>query len=210
MILGVDHIVYVVPDLEEGMNLIEEKFGIRPVYGGQHKNQGTHNALLNLHRGAYLEILAVDKSNTSVKPPRWMGVDLIQEPMVTRWAVRSDNIKADIQLFNKLGFPTGKLIAGSRKKSDGTTLSWEMTSPSFEPKVDLVPFIVDWKDSVHPTASLPEACVLADFSASHPQALMMKSIFKQLNIPIFPSFIKQSEAQTISISLNSPEGVIEL
>ena len=56
----IDHIVYCVPDLENGIDYIEELLGIRPVFGGRHLSNGTKNALLNLGDNCYLEILAVD------------------------------------------------------------------------------------------------------------------------------------------------------
>lgn len=210
MIIGLDHIVYAVPNLEKGMDMIERNFGVRPVYGGQHKNQGTHNALLNLHNGSYLELIAIDKQNTIVKPPRWMGVDLITEPTITRWAVRSDNIKEDIDLFKRLQIPVGKILAGSRKKLDGSTLSWEMSAPSSQAKVDPLPFIVDWKDSVHPSQSLPQVCLLVYFAISHPESASMKTLFSELGVKSFPSFIEQSTTISMTISLNSPEGVVSL
>ena len=54
--LKLDHIVYAVPDLDEGIRNIHEKLGVMPVYGGRHLLEGTHNALLmvatlkSLHR----------------------------------------------------------------------------------------------------------------------------------------------------------------
>ena len=87
----IDHIVYAVPDLSAACDELEELLGVRPIFGGYHDSQGTKNALLNLGNQCYLELLAVDEANTKIEAPRWMGVDLIQHPRITRWAIKSDN-----------------------------------------------------------------------------------------------------------------------
>ena len=69
----IDHIVYAVFDLDKSMDDFEELLGVRPIFGGYHKTFGTKNALINLDKGVYLELLAADNSNMDVQKPRWMG-----------------------------------------------------------------------------------------------------------------------------------------
>lgn len=72
----IDHLVYAVPNLEKGIAEFENKFGIQATIGGKHLTKGTHNALINLGKYSYLEIIAVDPENWAIQQPRWMGVDL--------------------------------------------------------------------------------------------------------------------------------------
>ena len=44
----IDHIVLAVPDLQSAMQQFQETYGIQTHYGGQHKDFGTHNALVNI------------------------------------------------------------------------------------------------------------------------------------------------------------------
>ena len=50
----VDHILLGIDDLDRGMEQFEKLTGVRPVYGGKHP-RGTHNALVSLGNGTYLE-----------------------------------------------------------------------------------------------------------------------------------------------------------
>ena len=56
----IDHLVYACANLERGMDEIEAQLGTRPVRGGRHPKFGTHNALLGLGDGVYLEIASRD------------------------------------------------------------------------------------------------------------------------------------------------------
>ncbi len=60
MIENVDHLIFLAPDLDRGMDHVENLLGIRPVRGGRHPAFGTHNALLSLGPSTYLEVMASD------------------------------------------------------------------------------------------------------------------------------------------------------
>ena len=56
MILGVDHILIVVEDLGIATE-IYQKMGFQVLPGGEHPKMGTHNALVPLADGTYLELI---------------------------------------------------------------------------------------------------------------------------------------------------------
>ena len=139
----IDHIVLAVPDLQSTMQQFQDTYGIQTHYGGQHKDFGTHNALVNLGDDAYLEILAPDPNNTTFAGKRWMGADLSQQSIVARWALKSSNLETDKLSLSNFDKKYGDIIEGSRQKSDGSMLRWKMIKPLPNPLVDIVPFMVD-------------------------------------------------------------------
>jgi hypothetical protein len=204
----IDHIVYSVLDLEQTMNDIESQLGIRPVFGGYHKTQGTKNALLDLDNGCYLEILSIDHDNKNIESPRWMGIDLISEPRITRWALKSDDIESDSQILKLYEHKMGSVYQGSRKTTTGETLAWKMILPLSSPDIELIPFMVDWSESAfHPTEKLQKGCFLKGirFSCSAPDN--PNQVFNELSIS---NTITINDTTEIAVTIEGPNGFITL
>lgn len=204
----IDHIVYSVPNLEASLKVFEKNLGIIPTIGGKHLSKGTHNALINLGNECYLEILAIDESNTAVSAPRWMGIDYLQGSKITRWSLKSTQIEKDSELLQRYNPDMGNIIEGNRALPSGETLSWKMTEPLSSPEVDLLPFMLDWsKSKVHPTEQLSQQCLLLDLEFYHPNSLMEQECFDE----IFDNLeIKSGAEVQISATLSGPKGLMKI
>lgn len=204
----IDHIVYSVPDLEIACNDLEKLLGVRPVFGGYHRTQGTKNALLNLGNQCYLELLAIDEANIEIKPPRWMGIDLITRPQITRWAIKSSTLQQDRLHLKRHNSKLGEIDGGQRKMQDGNVLKWRMILPIAEPVVDIVPFMVDWQGSSHhPTDKLLKGCRLVEVKVFHPQPSIVQAVFENLGVDLK---VKKGEEVRISILVEGLKGVVEI
>jgi hypothetical protein len=51
----------------------------------------------------------------------------------------------------------------SRRRPDGVLLEWQLTPPM----AGVLPFLIDWGSTPHPTESLPAGLGLVSFSAFH-------------------------------------------
>ncbi len=204
----IDHIVYCVPDLEEAIDTIADKLGVRPSIGGRHLHQGTRNALLNLGDQCYLELLATDHENETVKARRWMGIDLIDAPSITRWSLKSSDIAADSRLLTTYDPTMGTIHTGQRMTTKGDILIWQMTLPLPEPAVELAPFFTDWSASaMHPTDSLAGMCTLDRIAFYHPNPHKMMTLFASLDIDLV---IERAAQAAIHVYIRSPKGIIKL
>jgi len=204
----IDHLVYCVPNLGQGIIDIENKLGVKAIIGGAHLTQGTKNALINLGEDCYLEILAIDKSNIDIKPPRWMGIDLIQSAKITRWALKTQDIIKDSKNLKKHNPDMGHVTGGSRKMTNGKTLTWEIAMPLAAPEVDIVPFITDWsKSEAHPTDTLNQKCNLLELRLNHPNPKELQNLFDQMQITLK---INKSDTPSIQTLIQCPNCIAQL
>ena len=68
MKLAIDHIVIAAADLDSGSEYVAGILGIAPQGGGAHPRMGTHNRVLGMADGVYLEVIAIDPD--APPPPR--------------------------------------------------------------------------------------------------------------------------------------------
>jgi hypothetical protein len=206
--MKIDHLVYAVPNFEKACAAIEKLTGAQPVSGGYHKTQGTKNALLNLDDGCYFEILAIDAENENIAPPRWMGIDFIHKPTLTRWAVKSENMEKESITLEKYNSGLGEIMEGQRKTESGELLKWKMTKPLAEPEVEVVPFLLNWeKSDHHPSDKLPPSCKLLELNIGHPQPEKIQPVFQKLNLNLV---IKKTHTPQIIATIKSPNGIIKI
>ncbi len=204
----IDHIVYAVFDLEAAIEKLASQLGVAPVFGGYHSSRGTKNALLNLSKGCYLEVLAIDHGNTTVAPPRWMGIDLLEREQVCRWCLKSDDLFNDQAILRAYHDEMGAIWTGERQKATGGLLQWEMILPLAGPAVELVPFMTDWARSTqHPTDSLPQACELVALQLFHPQPGEIQRVLDQLGAE---ERVAYGAVPTIEVTIDSPMGRITI
>lgn len=204
----IDHIVYKTKDLDASCDYFERLLGIRPVFGGYHKDRGTKNALLYLGPKSYLELIAVDHENEGAKPPRWMGVDFPGEDRIVRWAKKTSKLGHDAQLLARHQPEMGKLHQGSRAMASGGTLTWQMSLPLAEPEVEPLPFLIDWTGSKHhPADKLEPVCQLVEFVVSDPQPEKLLPLWKGLEVGVR---LQEGEEKGFSLEVNSPKGLVSI
>ncbi|WP_189865247.1 VOC family protein [Streptomyces poonensis] len=168
-----DHLVFATPDLARTVEEVAELTGVRPVEGGSHPGLGTRNYLLGTGNGGYLEIVGPDEGQPAPDGPRWFGIDALTGPRLVHWAVRVPDIDARVAGARERGYDPGEPVAMARATPEGGTISWRLTMPlphGHDRGGDgLVPFLLDWGTTVHPSErGLPVLPLLA-FTARHPE-----------------------------------------
>ena len=99
---GLDHIILGIDDLNRGVAWVEQRTGVRAIFGGVHPGRGTRNALLALGPRCYLEIMAPDPQQPS---PTWFTQVLtLPEPRLIAWAVHTADLAALAQAAAAAGF----------------------------------------------------------------------------------------------------------
>ena len=201
--LYLDHMLYAVPVLEEGIETFADLTGVRPDYGGKHTNLGTHNALVSLGERIYFEIIAPDPEQDYSPDDVAFNIGNIQSPKIITWAARAANIEA---LETEMAM--SEIKEGFRIKEDGAVLKWKTARLSgINDSTGLIPFIIEWQGDYHPADTSPKGCDLLEFSACHPSRHEFEKITSKL---AFPFAIGEGPSFQLTAKIGTPKGVIEI
>lgn len=204
----IDHIILAGPDLTELEEYAEARLGIRPRPGGAHQGVGTRNSLLGLGGRQYLELVAPDPDQPEPAHPRPFRVDELTEPTLTGWALRASDLPERVAHARERGVAVGDPFPMSRTRPDGTTLSWELTPLSTD--LDgMVPFLIDWGSTPHPSEGLP-AVKLVTVRLRHPDAPRLSSALEALEAPRGPIQLRAAEPVRMSLVIATEDGSVTL
>ena len=124
--LGLDHIVIAVDDLDAAIaDFTDLGFTVLP--GGRHANGATHNALIVLADGTYLELMALTGDEPQAGTTDYSFLLQDGEGFVG-YCMTSDDLDADAMQMGARGVEVGTLTAGGRKLKDGTEIKWQTVS----------------------------------------------------------------------------------
>jgi hypothetical protein len=202
-----DHLVYVVPDLDAGVADLEQRLGVRASPGGQHPGRGTRNALIALGPDTYLEILAPDPTQPRPAAGRWFGVDEQAPARLAGWAAKGSGLEKVVAAAAARGVPLGPAVAGSRQRPDGVTLKWTLTDPGVAPGVTLLPFFIDWAESPHPAATAARGPVLVSLRAEHPRPDLAREPLAALGLDLA---VDAGPRPALVAVLRTVSGLVEL
>src|SRR5208283_5026720 len=205
MLTRLDHLILGTHDLDRGVDWVEQRTGVRALFGGVHPGRGTQNALLALGPSCYLEIIAPDPQQSS---PAWFTqIIALPEPRLITWAVHTSDLTMHAQTAVAAGLPIDGPHDGARSRPDGKILSWRLFH-LWDDRGGLLPFFIEWsRESVHPAADAPSGCQLERFHLQSPDAPELARILQTLavEVPVEPG-----EKPLICVRLASPKGEVEL
>lgn len=174
--MKLDHLAISGETLADAQAYAEEALGVSLQAGGEHAVFHTHNALLGLADGLYLEAIAINPTAPAPDRPRWFDLDRFQgAARLTNWICRSDDLDADLRRFpGDLGAPV-QLQRGD--------LRWRMAVPAsgILPFDNCAPAAIEWQTVDHPADQLtPSGLRLRRLTLRHPQALDLEAACAQI------------------------------
>lgn len=122
--LHLDHAVIAVTDLDLAIRDYRD-LGFTVVRGGIHANRATQNALVIFLDGTYLELLAAT-GEAGLPGLIDFSVLLKDGEGLVGYALRADDLEAEVARLQSEGFPVSELIPGERRRHDGTVIQWRL------------------------------------------------------------------------------------
>ncbi len=164
--MELDHIAVAGETLAAATAHVEAVLGIAPQQGGEHAVFHTHNTLLGLEDGLYLEAIAINPAAPAPDRPRWFDLDRFAgQPRLTNWICRCEDLDATLAAL-----PDGFGAPVSLQRGD---LRWRMAVPEngVLPFDNCAPALIEWEGDAHPATRLnPSGARLEALRVSHPEA----------------------------------------
>lgn len=171
-----DHIAVSGETLSDATSRVEVALGVTLQKGGEHAVYGTHNMLLGLEDGLYLEAIAVNPGAQPQQRPRWFDLDRFTGPArLTNWICRCGDLDTVLAALPE-GF--GKPVALSRGD-----LRWRMAVPAdgVLPFDGFAPALIEWEGDAHPSTRLENSgWRQTALIVTHPQAAAMQALLDPL------------------------------
>jgi hypothetical protein len=197
----IDHIMLGIDDLDRGVQAFEQATGVKPVYGGKHP-RGTHNALVSLGDGTYLEIIAVQKG--VVPPDDYTGLAQLQTLTPIGWAVSS---KDSAELHSRLkaaGMAVTDPTPGSRTTPAGKMLSWQTFG--LKDNFEEAPFFIVWSaQTAHPSTTSPTGCKLQQWHIAGPHQKKLEELRRALDLRVD---VADAKTPAMRLALVCPKGPV--
>ncbi|MCL4393842.1 MAG: VOC family protein [Chloroflexi bacterium] len=124
-ILGFDHFVIVVNDLDAAMDSFR-RLGFEVNPGGEHPAFGSHNAIISLADGSYLELVAFkDAALAATSFWRDAARMLRVGEGFAGYVFGSNELASDVAELAKQSVRIGSPTTGSRTRPDGQRVEWQ-------------------------------------------------------------------------------------
>ena len=136
MLLGIDHIVVAVKDLDAA-TADYQRLGFTVVPGGRHP-VGTYNGLIPFADGSYIELISFYRENPD---HRWWAALKRAEGLVD-FCMRTDDPRGDTEKFRAAGVDMNDPVPWARTRPDGYELKWRL-SLALGSERGVVPFLIE-------------------------------------------------------------------
>lgn len=223
MTIALDHLVIAAPTLAAGAQHVADALGVTPQPGGAHPGMGTHNGLLGLFGGAYIEVIAIDPEAPPPARPRWFGLDteavqarLRYGPFLLHWAARVER-PTDLSLWQAqypgrippvIPMTRGDLRWRITVPEDGSLPSWPAEDGDGAPiqGAGILPTLIQWDVPTHPSSRLPnQGLALRALRGRHPQAARLAEAMQWLGGG--PIALEASTVAELTAEIETPDGV---
>jgi hypothetical protein len=224
--LRLDHLVISARTLDEGTQYVADTLGVAPAGGGAHPLMRTHNRLLNLWGGVYLEVIAVDPHAAAIPDaaaennaprPRLFALDdpatyarLESGPYLSHWVARVERPKRlslwQAQYPQRIApivpMTRGDFAWGLSVPDDGAFPGWEGAGDG------VLPSLIQWDSPRHPCDVLPDVDIaLKALKAVHPQAERIAAQLQWLGAAHLIDLQPTEGAPALIAEFETPDGL---
>jgi hypothetical protein len=211
-VILLDHLVVAARTLDEGAAWLQARLGVPLAAGGRHETMGTHNRLLSLGPGRYLEVIAVDPEAGAPPRPRWFELDapamrerLARSPALIHWVARTDDIGHAIEATASGHCEVLAATRGDFRWRIGVPPSGSLAQDG------VVPTMIQWDGGGHPSERLPDAgCRLEALVLRHRDAPATLHMLRLAGLDAAEPVEAEAAGHGLRARIRTPKGIVEL
>jgi hypothetical protein len=211
MSISFDHLVVAARSLGEGVAWVEDRLGVAMGPGGKHGAMSTHNRLLSLGPGRFLEVIAIDPEAPPPGRPRWFELDteetrqrLAHGPALVHWVARTDDLLSAIGAVPGARPEVLELTRGEFRWSIGVPPSGRLALGG------VAPTMIRWQ-GLHPSERLPDAgCRLERLLLRHREAPALLRALAAAGLDPGTPLEVEERGLGLLASLRTPRGIVEV
>ena len=207
---SLDHLTVAALTLEQGIAHVQRALGVAIPPGGSHPLMATHNHLMQLGNGIFLEVIAPDHTVTPQRT-RWFGLDdpgmrasLKTSPRLISWVARVPDLA---QALREIDGAIGEAVPVTRGP-----LSWLISVPrdGSMPFDGAFPTLIEWPAGPHPSTRMADfGCQLEQLSIVYPEGALLTQALDSV-IADDRIVISIGTATRIRAMINTPSGQRQL
>ena len=123
------------------------------------------------------------------------------------WVWRVADLTAAKALADRRNAGLGEIQSGSRRTPDGREVRWELTSPYSLPMNGVVPFLINWGETTHPSLVVPEAGRLTALTLRHPEPDRVRRLLEGLRIAVE---VQAGEVAEVEAAIETSGGRVDI
>ena len=210
----IDHLVIAAKDLTQGVDYVRELLSVDIPFGGEHIKMATHNHLMQLGNGVFLEVIAVNEEETAPSSPRWYGLDdpavrqsIQTQPRLLTWVINTANINALIQKANFYLGQSALITRGNLSWNFGLPEDGRLLASGF------LPYAIQWHtDTLPGTAMANLGCTLQRLEIFHPYAPWLKSALQSIDALalVQVNLLPANETPYLIAHIQTAKGIVAL
>lgn len=210
--LQLDHITIIAPTLAEGVAHVRNRLDIDVPFGRRHQSMGTHNHLLRIGKGVYLEIIAIDPGAPRPAHPRWFGLSDETAVRVAwdsgfrlrGWVVRTTDIDSVLSKHGPVLGRKAQLVGGD------SFFFFSIPDDGSLPLGGAAPSVIDRRGRPPPVDSMANhGAQLQALVLEHPDAEAITCLYEDLGIDTPPK-VQKSDLFRFRATIQTFGGLKEL
>lgn len=204
--ISIDHVIFVVEDLDRAADAMFKAHGLASVAGGRHQGHGTANRIVPLGP-AYLELMAVIDPIEAARSPMGQWAAATERPGLVPAALclRTEDANEEARRLRLAAIPM------TRTRPDGTVLSWRLVGADQMFGPERLPFFIEWgvEPEFHPGRAQADHRVTPAGIAAVELTGNQKLIEEQLGVHVLPITVSEGTPGVASVMVATQEGEVE-